>query len=347
MQKEEKIESFDPNGASQSEELFGLPFNAEESDLIIIPVPWEATVSYRAGTVFGPMAILEASYQVDLYDSFYPDGWKHGFYLLDEDPALLDLGKDARKKALKHIQKLAVDKISKRALNQINAATASMVDSVYKKAKAQLENGKITAILGGDHSTPLGLIQALSEKNDSFGILQVDAHFDLRRAFEGFTHSHASIMFNALDIPEVTKLVQVGIRDYCKEEVDVVSSYPGRIHCFYDRDLRRSTLHGENWWTICRRIVSTLPDKVYLSIDIDGLEPSLCPNTGTPVPGGLKWEELLMLLETIVDSGKTIIGFDLVEVSGATVNEWDAIVGARLLYKLCNLTMAAQPQEED
>ena len=198
------------------------------------------------------------------------------------------------------------------------------------------------ALLGGDHSTPLGLLQALAEKHPQFGILQIDAHFDLRKAFEGFTHSHASIMYNALDLPQVHKLVQVGIRDYCQEEVDVVAQYPGRIHCFYDRDLRRSVLHGENWWTICKRIVHSLPKEVYISFDIDGLDPSLCPNTGTPVPGGLQWEEVLMLLETIVESGRKIIGFDLVEVSGATENEWDAIIGARMLFKLCNLTMASQ-----
>lgn len=342
MDKSSKIAAFDPNGLAATEELFGLPFTAEESDLVIVPVAWEATVSYRAGTSHGPMAILEASYQVDLLDAYYPKGWQHGFYMLDEDPALHSLGSDARRKAVKHIQLLEKGKENVKGLQQVNAATATMVKNVHEQCKRWLDEGKIVALLGGDHSTPLGLLQALAEKHPQFGILQIDAHFDLRKAFEGFTHSHASIMYNALDLPQVHKLVQVGIRDYCQEEVDVVAQYPGRIHCFYDRDLRRSVLHGENWWTICKRIVHSLPKEVYISFDIDGLDPSLCPNTGTPVPGGLQWEEVLMLLETIVESGRKIIGFDLVEVSGATENEWDAIIGARMLFKLCNLTMASQ-----
>jgi agmatinase len=342
MDKSSKIAEFDPSGLAATEQLFGLPFNEEESDIIIIPVAWEATVSYRAGAAMGPMAILEASYQVDLLDAYYPDGWKHGFYLLDEDAALNSLGHDVRRKAVKHIQRLEKGLENKKGLQQINAATSQMVKSVEEIATKWLNAGKVVALLGGDHSTPLGLFQALAKKHSKFGILQIDAHFDLRKAFEGFTHSHASIMYNALDIPEIQKLVQVGIRDYCHEEVDVVAQYPNRIHCFYDRDLRRSLLHGENWWTICKRITSSLPKNVYISFDIDGLDPSLCPHTGTPVPGGLQWEEVLMLFETIVESGRKIIGFDLVEVSGATENEWDAIIGARMLYKLCNLTMASQ-----
>lgn len=344
-EKEEKIRVFDSSGLAVSDELFGLPFTAEESELIILPVPWEATVSYRPGTAIGPAAVLEASYQVDLQDAYNPSGWQSGFYLLQEDNALVELGKSARRKAIKHLQELEKGKESKRALQQVNASTATMVKTVEEQSSRWLEQGKVVAILGGDHSTPQGLIQALTKHHSSFGILQIDAHFDLRKAYEGFTHSHASIMHNILDVGEVKKLVQVGIRDYCDEEMAVVSSFRGRIHAFFDRELRRSMLHGENWWTICRRIVSTLPKKVYISFDIDGMDPSLCPNTGTPVPGGFQWEEVLMLLETVVDSGREIIGFDLVEVSGMAENEWDAIVGARMLFKLCNLTMASQGNE--
>lgn len=343
--KEEKIRAFDANGIARSEELFGLPFTAEESDIVIMPVPWEVTVSYRPGTAMAPGAMLEASYQVDLLDAYYPDGWKHGFYLLPEDEAIVELGKSARRKAIKQLRELERGRESKRALQQVNAASSTMVKTVEEQATHWLNQGKTVSLLGGDHSTPLGLIQALAARHDSFGILQIDAHFDLRKAYEGFTHSHASIMHNVLDLNPVKKLVQVGIRDYCEEELAVVSNFHGRIHAFFDRELRRSTLHGENWWTICRRIVSTLPKKVYISFDIDGLDPSLCPHTGTPVPGGFQWEEVLMLLETVVDSGREIIGFDLVEVSGIAENEWDAIVGARLLCKLCNLTMASKAAE--
>ncbi|MBA4077191.1 MAG: agmatinase, partial [Cyanobacteria bacterium PR.023] len=181
-------------------------------------------------------------------------------------------------------------------------------------------------------------------RHDSFGILHIDAHADLRDAYEGFTYSHASIMFNAIKEPTLTKLVQVGIRDYCEMESDLVASSDGRIVSFYDRDIKTKMFEGMSWMHICQEIVSQLPDEVYVSFDIDGLDPKLCPNTGTPVPGGLEYEQALYLVRMVAESGRVIIGFDVNEVAPGDEDEWDANVGARLLYRLANLTAKSNDQ---
>ncbi|MCG8575093.1 MAG: arginase family protein, partial [Flavobacteriales bacterium] len=190
-------------------------------------------------------------------------------------------------------------------------------------------------------SCPLGLVQALAEQEGAFGILQIDAHADLRPAYEGFEYSHASIMWNVLKLPAVTKLVQVGIRDLCQQELDDIRSQPERIRTFFDAQLKDAQHRGEPWSETMRQIVETLPEKVYISFDIDGLDPKLCPNTGTPVPGGLEFDQALALIREVVRSGRQLIGFDLVEVSPGT-SEWDANVGARLLYNLCCWSAVSQ-----
>jgi len=133
--------------------------------------------------------------------------------------------------------------------------------------------------------------------------------------------------------------VQVGIRDYCEEELNLINNSNGRITTFFDRDIKQSQYNGESWSAICDKIISTLPDKVYLSFDIDGLDPKLCPHTGTPVAGGFEVEQILFLLEKIVKSGKQILAFDLNEVAPGPddSDDWDANVAARLLYRIANL----------
>lgn len=336
MTKEEKIKNFDPNGMAQNDNLFGLPFNHDESDLIVLPIPWEVTVSYSAGTAKGPMAVKDASMQVDLFDPFLPDGWKHGIFLETENS---DLKRDSlifRKLAEKNTDGLDGAKEDLKSIKLINTACSKMVDWVQARCDTLINDGKKVLLLGGDHSTPLGYIKALATRNKSFGILQIDAHADLREAFEGFENSHASIMYNALKVNQVERLVQVGIRDYCLEEFDRVRYSKGRIVSFYDRDLKHENYKGISWESQCENIISELPQKVYVSFDIDGLDPKLCPNTGTPVAGGFETEQVLFLLEKLVLSGRTIIGIDLSEISPGE-DEWDANVGARLLYRMCNL----------
>lgn len=345
-----ELSQFDPNSASNpNNNIFGLPVTEEEARIVILPVPWEVTVSYHAGTARAAEHIFKASMQVDLFDADLHDGWKSGFYLRDTDRKILMKSDYLRKEA-----ELFIDYISKgeevirnsfmcKSLKEINQGGSMLNEWVYNQTKELLQKGKLVGLLGGDHSTPLGYMKALGEVHGEFGILQIDAHCDLRKAYEGFTYSHASIMYNALEeIPAVSRLVQIGIRDYCQEEWDYISNSNYRVITYFDKEIKERQYEGQTWKQITDEMVSHLPSKVYLSFDIDGLDPKLCPNTGTPVQGGFEAEQVLYLLHSIIKSGRQLIGFDLVEV-GTAESDWDANVGARILYKLCNLIIQSNP----
>jgi agmatinase len=233
-----------------------------------------------------------------------------------------------------------------KSLKEINEGSAMLNQWVYEQTRSLLNAGKLVALLGGDHSTPLGYFKAIAERHGDFGILQIDAHCDLRKSYENFDYSHASVMYNALrEIPGLKRLVQVGVRDYCLEESDYIRDSHDQVITWFDKDIKGRIFEGQSWKQIVDEIVSHLPDKVYISFDIDGLDPKSCPNTGTPVPGGLETEQVFYLVRQIIQSGRKFIGFDLVEI-GIAETEWDSNVGARILWKLCNLLIAsnaAQP----
>lgn len=336
---------FNPNGATPNNgNLIGLPYNEDNAKIVLLPIPWDVTVSYSDGTALGPEAIRDASYQLDLYDADVEDAWKIGLYFRPSDAQVLAKSETYRAKAIKYIEYLEEgNDVNNSAemlqiLAEINAACTELKAWVKQETTALLDAGKLVGLVGGDHSTPLGYLEALAERHNDFGILHIDAHFDLRDAYEGFTYSHASIFYNALKLPQVSRLVSVGIRDYCEAEVGVVAHEAPRCSVFYDAALRRAQYDGESFKSVCERIIAELPQKVYISFDIDGLDPKLCPNTGTPVAGGLEYQEAVYLLKKVVDSGRTIIGFDLSEVGNS---EWDGNVGARMLYKMANLMAAS------
>ncbi len=349
MAKTDQVDNFDPNGIGNiSENIYGLPFNCNNANLIIIPVPWEVTVSYSAGTANAPEAILNASYQVDLFDPYVKDAWKMGIAMDKVNKKIKLQSTSLRKKAEKYIEMLTNgdsperNELMKKIQDEINLASTELNKWVKAESLKYLDKNKLVALVGGDHSTPLGLIQALSDKHSSFGILHIDAHADLRKAYEGFEFSHASIMYNAIKLPQISKLFQIGIRDYCQDEFDLINS-DKRIKTFFDRDIKHNQYEGKSWSEICDSIIKELPQKVYLSIDIDGFDPKLCPNTGTPVPGGFEMDQIIYLVEKLVGSKRNIIGFDVNEVAPGK-DEWDANVGARLLYRVANLALVSQPK---
>ena len=337
-------ENFDPNGLGIKGKLFGLPVLPEEADLIIVPVPWDVTVSYQDGTARGPNAILDASIQIDLYHHQIKEAWKTSIAMLPVSEELLIENNKLRLLAKGYIDSLEANTNSestKLVTSKINEASENL--NIYTKniSSKYLKTGKLVGLVGGDHSTPLGLMRALAEKYDRFGILQFDAHADLRKAYEGFTYSHASIMYNALKLPAVGRLVQVGIRDYCEEELNVITRSMGRVKTFFDTDIKSEMYQGKTWKAICNDIIKELPSFVYISFDIDALDPKLCPHTGTPVPGGLEFTQATYLISEVVKSGRKIIGFDLCEVAPGST-EWDANVGARMLWELSQWTVASQ-----
>ena len=342
MSKASKIRSFDPNSPGDpNAQVYGLPFTCEEADIVLVPVPWEVTTSYGGGTSRGPGAIREASLQVDLFHPEFPKLWKRGI-AMDEVPKALRQQSDA----LKKLAALVIDaqtgeaspkKLAKaaEAMVLINEECAVMNDWVEERCAYWLKQGKLVGLVGGDHSTPLGLFRAQARRHKKFGILHIDAHLDLRIAYEGFLYSHASIMHNALRIPQLERIVSVGIRDFCQQENEVFLAAKDRVRIVRSADMRALQYDGATWKDQCEAIIDALPEKVHISFDIDGLDPTLCPNTGTPVPGGLQFEEATYLLSRLA-AKRTIIGFDLVEVSPGK-DEWDANVGARLLWHLCGV----------
>ena len=344
MNKQEIINSFDPSQPGLAEAtIFGLPFTAQQSEIIIIPVPWEVTVSYGSGASLGPQAILEASFQVDLCHQDFPELWKLGMYYA-EIPSHWHKNSNKYKElaqpiiqALEKGEDLNNNPTLLTNLESINLECRNLHTEVKEQVLFWMNQGKKVVLLGGDHSTPLGYYEALATKHEDFGILHLDAHMDLRIAYEGFTYSHASIMYNALQIPNISKIVQVGIRDFCQQEVDNVVKENGRVIVHTDSDLKTAYFDGITWKQQCDKIISELPNKVAISLDIDGMYPWYCPNTGTPVPGGFSFEQATYLFNKLAASEKEIIGFDLVEVAPGENDDWDGNVGARMLFHLCGI----------
>ncbi len=338
---------FDPSATGLKNDRFiGLPFTEEEARIVILSLPWDVTTSYRAGTSASHANVLRASSQLDLEDPDVPQAWKMGLFLRPPHPDVIALNEEFRPKAEAYIDFLEqgghpdTNAALHQQLENINMACGNLHLAVQEASTRLLEAGKAVGLLGGEHSAPFGLIEALAKKHDSFGILQIDAHMDLREAYQGFAFSHASIFHNVLQIPHVSRLVQVGIRDWCEEEIEVAEKEGDRVQVFFDHQLRREQYAGRTWAQQVKQIIQALPQEVYISFDIDGLDPRYCPHTGTPVPGGLDFQEAVFLLAQVVESGRTIIGFDLCEVAGE--GEWDGNVGARLLYKLANLMGKSQ-----
>lgn len=300
------------------EGLFGLAPHPDPL-IRILPVPYEATTSYGHGTAEGPGAIFDASVQLDFRDRAFGDVWSVGIDWADVPPEIPALS--------------AVDRGDTRAVNDAGERVCSITRSFVVE---EIAAGRVPAVVGGEHAISLGGILGAADIAP-LGVLQIDAHHDFRLAYEGYTHSHASVIYNALErAPKIERLVPVGIRDYAREEAAYAASQGDRVRTFYDRDLTEELAHGATWHELCAEIVQCLPDRVWITFDIDGLDPSLCPGTGTPVPGGLSFQHACHLLHTLAHSGRRVVGFDLVEVAQSEGDEeWNANVGARVLYQLC------------
>ena len=345
------LSHFDPNAASNpNNNIFGLPFTEEDARLVILPVPWEVTVSYNAGTARAADHIFKASMQVDLFDPDSMEAWKQGFFMRSPDKKILLKSDYLRKEAELYIDYISHGEILEKNLfmcksqRDINEGGNYLNKWVYEQTKQLLNRNKLVAILGGDHSVVLGYFKALAEQHGEFGVLQIDAHCDLRKGYEWFTYSHASVMYNALqEIPSLTHLVQLGARDYCQEEWEYIHNNKNRVTTYFDKDIKERQYEGETWKQIVDEVVNKLPQKVLVSFDVDGLDPKLCPNTGTPVQGGFETEQIFYLLKKVVQSGRQLIGFDLVEIGVGDNNEWDANVGAHILWRLANMLVASNP----
>lgn len=319
--------------------LFGASLSMESSSICLLGVPWDVTTSFQAGTSNAPEAIRVASHQLDLYDHVFGAIYEAGIHYF-QDNSFKHINENLRPKAERVMESISLGvEPDNELLKEINSWSRQLNQSVEEWAKTSINAGKKVGLIGGDHSVPFGLFKALSAER-TFGILHIDAHHDLRVAYEGFQDSHASIFYNALEkIPSILSLVSVGIRDYSKDERDYAAAKADRIRTFYDEDLQSERLKGVPWDQQVTKILTALPQNVHISIDIDGLDQAAAPHTGTPVPGGLSYQEVVYLIHRLAQTNKEIIGFDLVEVGP---HPWDANVAARLTYKLCGLLRRSQ-----
>lgn len=329
--------------------IFGLGNSYESAELVLIPANWDLTTSYRSGTAQAPQKIKESSTQIDLFNiDFYQDILAYGIHMLDENKEMIKINNSLKKEVnsiqetLEMGEELNADQ--QKSLKKINKASQTFNISIYNQAINCIKDNKIIGLVGGDHSSSYGLVKALVENIDSFGILQLDAHMDLRKAYQGFEYSHASIMKNVMDFQDISRLIQVGVRDFCQYEYNQSTFSKGHIKSYLNSDIKNSIFTGKSWDSICKKIVNNLPKNVYISLDIDVFQTQYCPNTGTPVPGGLEFDQVTYLLKKCVDAGKIIVGFDCVEVNGDT-DDINIITGSRILYHLCGQTIVSQIED--
>lgn len=329
--------------ALASSGVFGLTFDEASAALCLLAVPWGATTSYGDGAANGPQIIFQASHQVDLFDIETGTQYEKGYFMSAISEEWLESSRLTKIQAQAVVAKIyAGEDVDPQLLAAVNSKSRELNRWVFEQTQSWLKQNKLVGLVGGDHSTPFGFIKALSEKHgNDFGILHLDAHADLRDTYQGFEFSHASIMHNVITKLKPKKLVQVGIRDFSPDERAFIDAHPTQIKTYFDSPLKRRLFNGESWQSICNEIIRELPEKVYISFDIDGLSPEFCPHTGTPVPGGLSFDQALCLFATLNELGKKIIGFDLNEVASPSdlSAEWDGNVGARILFKLCGWTM--------
>lgn len=265
----------------------------ENSRVVILPVPYEKTVTFGKGTSKGPGSIIYASTSVELYDD--------------------ELGREPYETGIHTLPEIKCD-----------AEPEDMVGLVQAECKRLLEQDKFIIMLGGEHSVTLGAVRAHRQAGREYSVLNIDAHCDLRDSYEGTPYNHACVMRRALD--EGCNLVECGIRSYSAEEAEFIKTRED-IKIIHARDIVESD--NKNW--IDEAVSSLLPD-VYISFDVDSLDPSVMPSTGTPEPGGLSWYDATALLRQTFEN-RNVIGMDIVELAPIAGLLGPDVLAAKIAYK--------------
>ena len=290
-----------PPYIDQHDERFGLPFAYggllpeesafDQSQVVILPIPYEQTTTYGTGTKEGPMAIIAASRHMELYDEELDfEAYRVGIHTLRE-------------------------------LEPIASGPKAMLERITEVARDLLAQDKFVVSLGGEHTISFGLVRAFAERYPNLSVLQFDAHADLRDAYQGTPYNHASVLRR---VSEIVPAVQVGIRSLSREEATWVKA-TGR-HLFYASEVIGSP-------TAATAISDALTDQVYITICLDGLDPSIMPAVGTPEPGGLGWYDVLRIVRRVAET-RHIVGFDVVELFPIAGNFAPDFLAAKLVYKV-------------
>lgn len=269
-------------------------YDLNQARYVILSVPYDGTSTFVKGADKGPQAILDASDSLELYDVQYGvEACENGIYTDHSDYDF--------------------------------STPDAMVESVYRRVKHFLEMHKFPILLGGEHSVSVGSIRAVSEQYNDLSVLQIDAHADLRDDYHGSIYNHACVMRRA---QEFARVVQVGIRSVCTEEMPNIVPE----NTFYAHDI----VHHDRWMDA---VVERLTNHVYISFDLDGLDPSILPATGTPLPGGLQWYPTLRFLEKVFRS-RRVVGFDVVELCPQADSKVSDVLAAELVYKMITMESA-------
>lgn len=274
----------------------------EQARAVVMPVPFDGTTCYRPGTREGPQAIIDASRNLELYDAeLRRSPFRVGIHTL-------------------------------RAVEIINGDAEAMVNRIEQVTDHLLSRDKFVLMLGGDHLTSIGTIRAHARRYPGLSLLQIDAHADLRDEYEGAKLSAATIMRRSLDV--CTRTAQVGIRSLSEPEAELVSARG--LPMWFAADVHARSRHGDDSWM--DEVIDALGDEVYVTVDVDGFDPSLMPGTGTPEPGGLDWYEVMNLL-TAVSARRRIVGADVVELSPLLEGHVSPVVAAKVAYKLIGMAL--------
>lgn len=272
----------------------------DRARVVILPIPFEATTTYRRGCENGPAAILEASQQVEYYDDEHDrEMWEVGIYTED---AIADT----------------------RHGNPVSSE--AMLQATQETVARLIANGKFVISLGGEHSITAGIVKAYRQAhpNEAFTVVQIDAHGDLRHEYEGSIHNHACVMRRVVDMGLPT--VQIGIRSICREEADLIKEKQLTVIRAQEIALQPTT------W-IDRALNGIKTEKVFLTIDLDGIDPTLMPGVGTPEPGGLHWFAMLTFLRQVFEC-HDVIGADVMELAPIQDSVVSEFTAAKLVYKL-------------
>ncbi len=260
----------------------------ENSKIVILPVPYDATSTWGKGADNGPEAFLEASENMELYD-------------LETDSEVYTQG-------VFLYEPLICDEKPEIMFQQLRKKTLEIIDT-----------GKLFTMIGGEHSVSIATIDAFAQKYDNLSVLQLDAHSDLRESYLDSEFNHACAMHRA---SKTTNLVQVGIRSSDISELPFMN----KEKMFFADDI----VNKKDWQQL---VIDKLGDNVYLTIDLDCFDPSVCPGTGTPEPGGLFWYDVIKLLRLLVEQ-KNIVAFDIVELAPMETNKISEFLTAKLYYKI-------------
>lgn len=290
----------------------------ENAAAVILPMPFEASVSYGGGTRNGPDAIIAASQQVELYDPFrdFDPALVYGVHTLPTLPVFADFSNG-------------------RAGKKPNAA--AVIRAIAEAARKHLDKGKFVCGLGGEHTVSLGVARGVAESCGAFTLVHVDAHADLRDSYEGDRLSHASVVRRIAEIPECEGILQLGIRSTTGEQMDFVRAHaPKRgiepiIRTWFARDMHRD----KSWKREFRKAVTGR--RVFFTFDVDGLDPSVIPATGTPEPSGLTWRQFMKIVKITGKYASRCLAMDCVELAPSPGLHYADFAAARAVYEMLSM----------